>query len=578
MSLWSKTIASGLAVLFAFVNTYLTLTLGVLFVTGFAALSVAVIVGLSKSIRKDLSVEEIVEAQVIATSTVVVSGFALSIFIRQNRPQANLPSWLVPENVARGGASWSYWLLPIAAYIFIGLVAALLALTLAWVLRKKFTNPDAYRWPSFSFLATTIKNLPKSPGVIAKALIVGFALNTLQWALVDRLFNSELIDITGSLGGRLSFGIALNLVFLATAFLMGTRVGFSVGVGTVGAWLLIVPLAVLSGSIQPQSTWPSFYSAAEANLFMFPAVVILVSASLAVELKQWMPKLRSYVTHSVGMSLFRGTSFSKATRWKGSYSVFALLASLAGIYALGSGILAPLPLFLALVLVIFLSTVAALAISLAQASLVAETGSAVGGLNTVLLLIPIYLVGYRAYGAYAGMIFVNSFVVSFTLGQLYVARVLGVPERVVLKSAIIGIVISTVTSVISIAGLTVAFGLGSSQVPVPNLFGQLALLDVLSAGTLGNSPSASLPVLLTAVGTGIILPYTKKLSATGIALGILLPVAFGLAILLGGTARFILDRMRPSEGPTFAQIAMGLILGSVLSDAARLFLSLSHLA
>ena len=437
-----------------------------------------------------------------------------------------------------------------------GLALALVGVGFAVALRRRLVEEERLPFPTGVATAEVIEALHAGGGAgrgRARALVSGSLLGAvLGWFRDGRpTWIPGVLPMPGSLAGApaaaLGFGISTSPLLIGVGLVVGLRVASSMLLGSLLAWGVLGSWLVRGLHVAPSQgalfAWLSW-----------PGTALLVGAAAVAIAQQ---------ARSLGGAL-RDLRAVAGGGPRGRDVVLALGVCVA-IVVLGSIVfdLHPIHTLLALALSVVFATVCARSAGLTD---VVPLGP-VGQLTQAIFggMVP----GQPALNVAAGSVPAGDATqTTVLLWSFRAGSTLRAPVRPQVLAAIAGCAVGAAVCMPAYQLLIHAYGLGSPTLPIPTGVQWKAMAEVAARGSDALPPGA-LPAVVCAAALGVLLAALGSTrlgrwlpSAFAVGIGMLVPVNYSAAILLGALALTAGDRLRPGFRRESGPVAgAGLIAG-----------------
>ncbi len=463
-------------------------------------------------------------------------------------------------HVAISGAGIAAW----------GLGLGVLGVLVALLLRKRLLVDENLPFPSgiaTAELITAIHDGRETARERARVLLgTGVVAMDFTWLRDGQRWIAQATFLPGSIGGvpaaALTLGMNWSPLMLAVGVLVGIRMGASVLLGSITAWVVAGPLLVQHGAIAKAEYGPLI------GWLSWPGVALMVGAS-AVTLVQQARTLPAALRdmRSLRKSPAAGAA-SLAKPLLASTALCVVLVVGTGHFVFGLGVAACLAI---LGLSIVLGLVCARAAGQTDFSPAGTMGlltQGVFGASTT---------SSAALNVAAGSIVAGSSAETATLlWSLRTGQILGASVRSQTIAQLIGVVVGAAISVPIYFVVVNAYGLGSTALPAVSAIEWKTVAEVFTGDSRALPPGAVLAALAGLVlGVALTLLENSPLaktragkwipSPTAMGVGFIAPFGLGLAIFTGAALCAIAERLRPAKTQFLAPaIAAGAIAGESL--------------
>ena len=363
--------------------------------------------------------------------------------------------------------------------------------------------------------------------------------------------------------GKLGFALDPSLLMLGFGAIIGPRVGLSLLLGALIAWLAVAPWVLAQGWVAPDPAAVDWFGPL-VQWLLWPGVTLMTTASLATFGLAWWRRLRHHPGRNQQRIPVPGPGFAGAALTALAaavalqYILFAI-PPLAGIFAVGL----------------------AFALAVVAARVVGETGiPPIGAIGKVAQLgfgaaapgnLTANLMGANVTGGAAGQC-------ADLLNDLKCGHLLGATPRLQLFAQLCGVLTGSLVG--SLTYLTLIpdphTQLLSPEWPAPAVATWKAVAEVLAHG-LAAIPQGAASAMAVAAVTGALLAAAQHWSAarrwlpSGAALGLafVIPAWISLGLFLGAAAAALAGRLAPAWSGRFVlAMAAGLVAGESLAGVA----------
>ncbi|MCK4547543.1 MAG: OPT/YSL family transporter [Candidatus Eisenbacteria sp.] len=365
------------------------------------------------------------------------------------------------------------------------------------------------------------------------------------------------IRIAGFKTSELMLGIETSPMILGVGFLVGPRIGISLGLGAIVSWAVIAPWLATAGVIE------NLGYRSVAGWTMWVGSSVLVSAALTSLLIRWRGVARAM------KSMGRARDHRLGALEIGSRTWLIGLVTSAAVIAVVLNVSLGVPLWMGL-----LSIPISFLLAVVVVRATGETDIAPLGASAHITQI--------LYGGLApGSVTANLGTAIVTAGSageaadlmqdLKTGYLLGATPRRQVIGQMIGVLVGALAAVPIFFLLTNAHGLGSEKLPAIAAVVWSSFASVLSRG-FSALPQYALPGVAIGACIGIALAILEKTavrkwmpSPVGFGVGMIFPGFQGITMMLGGGIRAAVDRLNPRWSEKYAYlVAAGLIAGEGL--------------
>lgn len=484
------------------------------------------------------------------------------VLLRPSPREANV---LVTTSSAAAMVSGASGLLgPLAAMGMLGLDApawtivvwslavSTLGLLIALPLRTPLVTADtALAFPTARATVEVIESMATTGSRRARALLASTGVSAaIAWFRDGRpSMIPHAIPIPGSIGSHslesLTVSIAISPLLVSAGALIGSRVGMSLLIGAVAAWLVLTPLLVDAAIV------PSINFADVVSWLMWPGAALMVSSTLTSLVMQ-------------AGTLARGIRELRAMTAGGWPLVAVSLATCA--IAWFAFDIDPIALTLAVILTPLLAAACARA---AGETDIPPTGP-VGGVAQIAIgpFTPANPISTLAGGA---LVTGAATQTSQALYAFSAGHRLGSSPRALIAAQLVGIGAGALVVAPVYALLTSAYGLGSDMLPASAPQSWKATAQAVSGGLDAMPKGAPLAALIAAI-LGVVLTLVENSragrffpSAIGIGIAFLIPASYSITLAIGAIGFALAQRRwRSATDEQGATLAAGGIAGEAV--------------
>jgi uncharacterized oligopeptide transporter (OPT) family protein len=465
-----------------------------------------------------------------------------------------------------------------------GMAVGIIGIFAATLLRRKLVVEDALPFPTGNATGELIETMfaaRQSALRRARFLLAGALL-----AMVVTWFRDgspKLIPATTAFGGAiaglsmstLTLGMNWSPLLISTGIMMGLRAAFSMALGAMVSWVVLVPWLLGSGIVATAE-----FSAC-ASWLVWPGLGLLLAGSFLPLLLEWRSVVRA--VRDLGGLLGRRAVSEPPAESAGGRPVLAprvgmpaVIASMIVIAAVGYGVFG----FRPLAALVALGTALVLAVVSARAT--GETDLApVGAVGTLTQLV------FAGYGPIVSILAgsVSMGTSSQTAQALWAfkagQRVGGAP-RAQVTAQILGALLGALIVVPVYMVIIKAYGIGTENLPAPSAISWRATAEAVRGG-LATLPRHGLAAGAIGLGAGIVLSILGRLgpqsfgrfvpSPAAMGIAMLMPASLSVAALSGALLVFVLRRLRPSvDEASVMSLAAGGIAGESVMGVVIAFL------
>jgi hypothetical protein len=360
--------------------------------------------------------------------------------------------------------------------------------------------------------------------------------------------------------GLSTAGVSMSPMMIGIGMLIGFRSALQIALGAVGSLAVLFLLEGTATSYDTHMKSPWIFSTA-ISMMVMTAVITLYVILKPILLEQW-DRLRKRAAEVPVNKSGRAAVASDGGR-KGHRGLRAIDILLLAIIA-AAGFL--MQVFVGIPAWIFIVCVPiALLFQLIETRGRAEMGMGVGMSSFIVIL----LVGL-VFDNVVPLLVLEGFVVAMVMGFSMMllayknAELCEVDRKGLLGAMAIGSLAGGISCIPIIRLVDSLYGIGTTALPAPYSVMWLEMAN--SAVSKVASPSISIPLIAAGVVIALVL-YRYKLSAVGVALGLILPVSVSATILAGGIIAWYVAKkgyLKDDKGIT----ASGLMAGDIVVGLA----------
>jgi len=365
------------------------------------------------------------------------------------------------------------------------------------------------------------------------------------------------LKIGGFASRELLLGVEASPMILGAGFLIGPRVGVSLGVGAIASWAILAPWLVTHGVIE------NLGYRSVTGWTMWVGSSVLVSASLTSMVLRWRVITRALASMGKARRQALGALEIGRTPWVVGLVLSAVAVSLVLRVSLG------IPLWMGGLGIVMSFLLAVVAVRATGETDIAPLG-AVGHVTQIVngALSP----GNAMANLGAGIVTAGGAGEAADLMQdLKTGYLLGATPRRQVIGQLVGVVVGALCAVPIFFLLTQAHGLGTEKLPAMAAVVWSNFAQLLSRG-FGVLPPFALTGVAIGVAVGILFGVLEKTrvrrwlpSPVGFGIGMIFPAFQGITMMVGGLVRGAVDRWRPRWSEQYAYLtAAGLIAGEGL--------------
>lgn len=441
---------------------------------------------------------------------------------------------------------------------------AVLGIAIAVVLRPRLIAIEGLPFPTGTATAEVIiamANAGSRALARARGLLIAAALAACIAWLRDGTYAlvPQTLGLAGTVFGiaasDLALGISVSPLLFATGLISGLRVGSSMLIGGISAWLLLLPQLIGAGIVAGAD-----HSAAMGWL-LWPAVALVLSSSLTSLALQWRTLAGGFKDLP---GLFRRVEADSRRASVGLLA--AVVVSIASIALIANIVLdlSPWRVLLALCVAAALAVVCARG---AGETDIAPAGD-MGGLMQLLFASPVQRAASLGCG---GIATAKATQTAQTLWAFKAGHKLGANPRHQVLAQLLGAVVGALVVVPTYEIVARVYGIGSEKLPAIAVLSWEATAAAVQGG-LGSLPryAAEAAALAFASGVALTLLARTKLgtfapSSVALGIGVLMPLSMSACIFAGALCLALLAKRWPEwTGEHIESVAGGAIAGESL--------------
>ncbi len=565
-----RVVAVGLifAALSAYINTYLGLNFGLGINVG--AIAIVVAYTLFRRLSGSVSKEELMAVYIISTSLLTAFWtLGVAIYALEKYPEAEVPPWLAPPKdlLSSKCVPPLLWVLPSFVVFMLELISGVAGLLIGAYIASEFAGDERLTFPRLVAVLAVVDACLSGKAAtrtLLLSLAIGGFITVIQY-LARGLTGLDimLLDFSSLLPSGMILAISFNVGIISLGYIIGSKASLSVLAASILSYMVAAPVLAHQGLVRCGDA-ASIYGEMLYKVLLPLAIGILVAGGLASSIRFLVLK----VLLKGKISLMRGVQGKRARKLLSLVICFSIIACVVA-YILNP--FYPLPSWFSPVFVIYSIIMSCFLESIAFVRSLGEVGMGVNSLAIVLYDVPLFLLGYRGYTGYiVGSYFRPApWVAADLVGFLRYEKSIGLRPWDIIKLRIIGWVVTLVVSIASTILLWRYLGFGTPLMPAIGLLQLGAYYRMFATGSLKYLGPFALHGLVMGCLVGIILEKFQLLSSMGIAIGLLLPPYYSLAIGLGGVVRALTDKLYGPEG--FKRVGLtvssGLMIGTFLAEA-----------
>jgi len=546
-----------MALIFSAINGYLSINMGWNF--GYGA--VAVMIGYSLfhrlqggSCRRELSFLLITSV----SSMGVYQTLGFIIYMLETEPLASFPSWIAPpmEVIQAKDISLQHWITPVAFLVIaltISIVAGLIYYT---ILRDELIRSPKMVWPNVSATTKLVDACMAGGGsarLVAVSAAVGFTITLLQYIPTLRGLDLTTLDLSGFLPPGCILVISLSVGFASIGYLISPRTSLSLLASGMISYLIITPLLVSGGLLEPAGDVMALYQEFLMKYAMGPAIGILLLGGILLSIVTLAKnKIKKGAEENLDngetgyLELYKVLLQGILGNRKYLVTILAIFALLAS-FAYTFNPFAPLPPVFAVAFTAYSFFIAGFMEAIFITKMQGETGMGMGIASTLLYDLPIFTAGYRGFTGYFVYPYLrpNPWLSGNTLPYYKYRDETQVGWRDIIVAQITGWVPTFMFSVFFTLVLWKYVGFGTQMMPAVGLLQSKVYITMLATGDISTVLN---PWTFLASGViGALLEVFTPISMMGLGMGLLFPPHYIVPLGIGGLARLYTERRYGKE-------------------------------
>jgi uncharacterized oligopeptide transporter (OPT) family protein len=546
-----------MALIFSAINGYLSINMGWNF--GYGA--VAVMIGYSLfhhlqggSCRRELSFLLITSV----SSMGVYQTLGFIIYMLETEPLASYPSWIAPpiDVIQAKDISLQHWIAPIAFLVIAATISIVAGLIYYTILRDELIRSPKMVWPNASATTKLVDACMAGGGsarLVAVSAAVGFTITLLQHLPALRGLDLTTLDLSGLLPPGCILVISLSLGFASIGYLISPKTSLSLLASGMISYLIITPLLVSRGLLEPTGDSMALYQEYLTNYSMGPAIGILLLGGILLSVvtlaknKLKKGKEENPDNGEIGyIELYRVLVQGILGNKKYMVTILAIFALLAS-FAYFFNPFAPLPPVFAVAFTAYSFFIAGFMEAIFITKMQGETGMGMGIASTLLYDLPIFTAGYRAFTGYFVYPYLrpNPWLSGGTLPYYKYREETRVSWRDIIVAQITGWVPTFIFSIFFTLVLWKYVGFGTPMMPAVGLLQSKVYITMLATGDVSTVLN---PWTFLAGGViGALLEVFTPISMMGLGMGLLFPPHYIVPLGVGGLARLYTERRYGKE-------------------------------
>jgi len=535
-----------LAILFSFINGYLSINFGMGF--GFGAVAIAIAYALfhkfgGGSSRRELSIVLISSSSSMTIYSTL--GFILYLVEKDHVP---LPFWMSPSIDSILNKQLDiYSLIPPIIFFSIGtIITCIGGLVFTYFLREVFISDERMVWPQISVYATLVDACLRGGGyarlislsAIIAGLITFFQYLPLLWGL-----DFTTINLTPILPYGMVMAISLSLSFIAIGYIINVNVSLSLMFSGLLTYLVISPILASHGFFKPSIDPMASYNSLLMAFSISPSLGILILGSILLSILMFIRGKKS-TGKSSGFGytqlykLFINFLFSNKIFGLIFLATFSLTLFLAWIL----NPLYPFPPYVSMFFAAYMFLLGSFIECVTITRMSAETGMSMGMMGILLYDMPLFSLGYRNYPGYyvSGFFRPSSWISDGILPFYKYKDKFDISWSDIIKAKLLGWIPTFISSIILILILWLYIGFENPLMPAISFIQMRAYIGMLVGGNIGVIIN---PITFVCGGVlGALLELFTPISMIGVAMGMLLPPHYIIPMGVGGLIRWYTDK------------------------------------
>ena len=558
-------------ILSTIINTYIGINFGMGFGFGLLALIASFII--FKTFLKNFDRNIVSLVFIIGTSMLTIHNILGTGIMLVEKFDATLPEWFIPSKniLEKRILVPSIWVTPILIIFVINIMSTLLGLLYTITLYKNFIEEERLVFPNIAASATMMDALftgGEEVKIVFLSILTGFTISLVQQILLLFKINIYYFDLTPFLPKGIVFAFSLSIGFMAVGYIISASTSLSTLLSGLITYFIISPYSISKGIIPYSKDIRSLYSSLVFKVTLSPAMGILILGGIGLSIFGLIMRGKKKHGYKYGYIDLYYILWRRMIGNKKVFITMFLLTILLGISVYILNPLAPLHPFYSLIFFIYSVFIGSFLELVLLVRMIGESGMGMGIFSIVLYDIPIFLTGYRAYSGYmTGSMFIpSSWTAPSIIGLMKYNDKFDISLKEIVGGKIVGWIVSFIVSSITTLLLWRYRGFGTISMPAVGLLQQAVYINMLAKGNISGTIDPFTFIVGGVVGS--ILEVATPLSMIGIALGMLIPPQYVIALGVGGIIRFLTDRKMGKEyfKKRGMLIATGLLTSSLLVE------------
>ncbi|MEM3985262.1 MAG: OPT/YSL family transporter [Candidatus Methanomethylicia archaeon] len=536
-----------LALLFSFINGYLSINLGMNF--GFGAVAIAIAYALFHKVSGGSSRRELSIVLIASSSSMAIYNvFGFILYLIENE-RISLPFWMSPSmnSILNRCIDISSLIPPILFFSIETLITCIGGLIFTYSLREALINDRRMIWPYTSVEATLVDVCLKGGGharLVGLSALIGGLITFIQYLPLFWDYDITILNLTPILPYGMIMAISFSLGFIAIGYIINVDVSLSLLLFGLITYLLISPILALYGLFKPSLDPMTSYNSLLMAFSISPSLGILLLGGGLLSILMFIKGRKSNEKSSDRLGYIQlykiFIKFLLSNRFFGL--IFLVIFSLTLILAWFLNPLYPFPSFISVLFVAYMFLLGSFIECIIITRMSGETGMGMGMIGILLYDMPLFSLGYRSYpGYWVSSFFRPSAWISNGVLPYYKYRdKFDVSWSDIIKAKLLGWIPTFISSIIFTLILWLYIGFGNTLMPAISFIQIRAYLGMLVGGNIGTIIN---PFLFIGGGIlGALLELFTPISMFGVAMGMLLPPHYIVPMGIGGLIRWYTDR------------------------------------
>jgi len=537
-----------LSIVYSSVNIYLNINFGWGF--SFSTLTIILSYLLFRGSDPSRKLSEMGVAM-IAGSSGLTMGFttAMLLYFRQTLHEVPIPDWLVPssESLAEKSLVLADWVVPMAYLFFVAASSSLIGFLFALKTSDLFLLDARLTFPTYVAPATLAESTLKGGEAarFAGTFALGAAAVTLvQYGVKIVGVNAVEIDVTPMLPEGFVFAVSLGLGFMAIGYMISARTSLTILATGVFTYLALTPILTSRGILAYSRDSMELYNRLLMNVTISPVLGMLILGGFALSLLGLLRRLfsgrrRKDPERAGYLELYR-RFYSGILKDRRLLLVFLALviSSFAITYLLNP--FHPFPPYVSVLFYGYVLLIGNFVEFMIITRMQGEAGVGSGAAGIMLHEIPKFASGYQGVAGYLALQTNAQWSGSALVGYHKIAEKFRLRTGTVLKAILVTWLPTFAATAALVVALWKYIGFFTSTMPCISLLQLGILYKMLATRTLAGVVEPT--TFLAGALIGTVLEVATPLSMFGVALGLILPPHYPIALGIGGLVRYYTDR------------------------------------